>query len=63
MAALPDVPWLAATDFVILQDRLEQARQARARDISPMMLSDAEIADLVAFLGALNGTYKGQPLR
>jgi cytochrome c peroxidase len=55
MAALPDLPWLAATDFVVMQDRREMARHRRALDIRPMALSAAEIADLVAFMGALTG--------
>lgn len=55
-AKLPKVPWLQKADFVILQDKREMARQAMARDITPMVLSDAEIADLVAFLHALTGT-------
>lgn len=54
-AALPDVPWLAAADFAIAQDRLEMARQARALDIAPLSLTDTEVADLVAFLHALTG--------
>ncbi|RMF36925.1 MAG: methylamine utilization protein MauG [Alphaproteobacteria bacterium] len=56
MAVLPDVPWLAATDFLSLDDRLEQARFTARLDITPRRLSDAEIADLVAFLKALTGT-------
>ena len=56
VARLPEVPWLAATDFVILQDRLEMARQARALDIAPRALSEAQITDIVAFLHALTGT-------
>ncbi|MEM1387840.1 MAG: cytochrome c peroxidase [Pseudomonadota bacterium] len=56
-AALPSVPWLAAADFIILEDRLELARQARARDVAPVSLSDDEIADIVSFLNALTGTY------
>ncbi|RMH43201.1 MAG: methylamine utilization protein MauG [Alphaproteobacteria bacterium] len=55
MAALPDVPWLEAGDFVILEDRLEMARQARALDIGPVALRDAEIGDIVAFLKSLTG--------
>lgn len=54
-AALPDVPWLAEADFLIRQDSREMARQARALDIAPIPLSDAEIGDLVAFLQALTG--------
>ena len=56
MAGLPLVPWLEAVDFVILDDRREMARQARARDIRAMDLSDQDVADLVAFLNALTGT-------
>ena len=56
MAGLPLVPWLEAIDFVILDDRREMARQARARDIRAMDLSDQDVADLVAFLNALTGT-------
>jgi cytochrome c peroxidase len=55
MLTLPKVPWLTGIDFVIQDDRLEIARQARARDIAIGPLSDAEIADLIAFLGALTG--------
>ncbi|WP_417210229.1 cytochrome-c peroxidase [Antarctobacter sp.] len=54
-AALPDVPWLAEGDFLIRQDSREMARQARALDVRPLPLSDAEVADLVAFLHALTG--------
>lgn len=54
-AALPAAPWLSATDFVVLQDRREMARQARALDIQPVALSDQDVADLVAFMHALTG--------
>ncbi|MDD9731391.1 methylamine utilization protein MauG, partial [Mameliella sp. AT18] len=54
-ARLPRVPWLAAGDFAIRQDRIEMARQARALDIVPVALSDAEVADLLAFLESLTG--------
>lgn len=54
-AGLPEVPWLAAADFVIQQDRLEMARQTRARDLRPRPVSDDEIDALVAFLIALTG--------
>jgi cytochrome c peroxidase len=56
MANLPPAPWLAATDFVVRADRLEAARHRRALDIPPRALSDAEVADLAAFLQALTGT-------
>ena len=54
-ANLPDVPWLAASDFAIRQDRFEMARQTAAIDLRPIALTGAEIADLVAFLNALTG--------
>ena len=55
-AKLPAVPWLAATDFVILSDRREVARQAAVRDIESLSLTDADVQDIVAFLHALTGT-------
>lgn len=55
LAALPKIPWLAGTDFLIQADAREMARQERAVDIRPVALSEAEIADLLAFLGALTG--------
>lgn len=55
-AALPQAPWLAAIDFVVWNDAREMARQARFRDIEPVVLTDTEIADLVAFLKSLTGT-------
>ena len=62
-ANLPDVPWLATVDFAIREDRREMARQAAVNDLRPMTLSDADIADLVAFLHALTGaTADKQPL-
>ncbi|MEO1734170.1 MAG: cytochrome c peroxidase [Pseudomonadota bacterium] len=56
MAQLPDVPWLAAGDFVIRLDRFEMARQAAAIDIEPIALADSDVDDIVAFLHALTGT-------
>nr|WP_281494086.1 cytochrome c peroxidase [Jannaschia sp. S6380] len=55
LARLPDADWLGATDFVIRSDTREMARVAAAIDIEPVALSEAEVADLVAFLGALEG--------
>ena len=52
---LPDVPWLEATDFLVLDDRLEMARFRQHVDIHPFELSDSEVADIVEFLGALTG--------
>mgnify|MGYP002152221492 CR=1 FL=1 len=56
MARLPAAPWLAATDFVVTQDRLERARHRARVDIDLPPLTGAEIEDLVAFLHALTGT-------
>jgi len=62
-AKLPEIPWLAAGDFAIAEDRLESVRHAAALDIEPISLSDAEVADLIAFLHALTGeTAETRPL-
>lgn len=55
-AALPEVPWVAAIDFVVWNDRLEMARQKAVTDIQPIDLSDQEVDEIVAFLNALTGT-------
>ncbi|MEM9268993.1 MAG: cytochrome c peroxidase [Pseudomonadota bacterium] len=52
---LPEAPWLQAIDFVSLSDSRERARLAQKVDITPRDLTDAQISDLVAFLGALEG--------
>ncbi len=52
---LPNVPWLQKADFIIQEDRLEMARQARVLDVVPVALSDVEVADIEAFLHALTG--------
>ncbi|WP_296424451.1 cytochrome c peroxidase [Yoonia sp.] len=63
MVALPDIPWLAASDFAIRADTREMARQVQALDIQPIRLSDEEIADLVTFLHALTGeTARDRPM-
>ncbi len=54
-ADLPDVPWLQEIDFVIQQDRREMERLQSRLDITPVDLSQAEIAQLVAFLESLTG--------
>ncbi|WP_240705101.1 cytochrome-c peroxidase [Pacificoceanicola onchidii] len=56
MAQLPNAPWLADIDFILASDRLEIARQTAAVDMPSVSLTDAEIADLEAFLNALTGT-------
>ena len=55
-AVLPQVPWLAKSDFLPFDDRLEQARLQSRLDIVPVALDDHEIDALVAFLGALTGS-------
>jgi cytochrome c peroxidase len=55
MAKLPDVPWLAATDFAIREDSAEMTRQTAINDLRPILLSDRDVSDLVAFLNALTG--------
>lgn len=63
MAHLPKIPWLDDYDFVIVEDRLEMARQTDAIDIPAVQLSDGEIADLEAFLHALTGaTAETRPM-
>jgi cytochrome c peroxidase len=54
-AALPVIDWLAETDFIIRADPREMARQSAVLDITPMALPAGDVADLVAFLGALTG--------
>ena len=54
-AHLPDVPWFAGIDSAIQQDTSEMLRQASAREVRDMHLTDHDIADLVAFLRALTG--------
>ncbi len=62
-AALPIVEWLEEIDFVIQSDTREMARQEEKVDIAPRDLSDAEIAELVAFLHSLTGaTARQRPL-
>lgn len=55
MALLPRVEWLEAVDFLALDDGRELARLKARIDIAPRGLSDAQVADVVAFLGALTG--------
>jgi cytochrome c peroxidase len=58
---LPDVPWLAQTDFVLQPDRIEMRRQARAIRMNPMRLLEKDVGDLVAFLHALTGDTAQNP--
>lgn len=55
MAILPPVPWLASSDFA-LRDNVAENDRVRSRvDIDLPSVTDAEIADIVAFLNALTG--------
>ena len=63
LAALPDAEWLQEGDFVIQSDNREMARQEAAVDIAPRVLSDSDVAELVAFLHSLTGaTARQRPL-
>ncbi|PTX48381.1 cytochrome c peroxidase [Allosediminivita pacifica] len=53
MARLPAVPWLAAGDFAVMEDRFEMARQAQYLEILPVRLSDEQVGEIEAFLSAL----------
>lgn len=55
MAVLPSVPWLSSEDFVLRDNVAENNRILARIDIDLPPVSDAEIADLVAFLNALTG--------
>lgn len=55
LAGLPDAPWLAGSDFLIWDDRLEMSRYRNSVDIQPLVLTDEEIDDLISFLHALTG--------
>lgn len=60
-ANLPEVPWLAATDFIIQSDRREMARQARFVPEGEPDLTEPEIAEIVAFLNSLTGITVDTP--
>ncbi len=55
LARLPEVPWLAASDFLVADDAREMARQTARIDIAPRALDDSQIAEILAFLHALTG--------
>lgn len=60
LAALPEVPWLAAADFNVWQDSREVDRQRRAITLERNLMTNDGIAALVEFLGALTGETAGQ---
>ncbi len=51
-AILPDLP--GSPDWAVLDDAAEMQAIAAANELAPLALSDAEIAALTAFLGALS---------
>jgi cytochrome c peroxidase len=55
MAKLPEAPWLANVDFIIMQDKLETQRQSARLDISLPAISSDDVKALVAFLESLTG--------
>ncbi|NOC93878.1 methylamine utilization protein MauG [Ruegeria sp. HKCCD6228] len=62
MAALPHVPWLQKTDFLVWQDQYEMARQRKKIDIDPIQLAELEIENLIAFLHSLTGRSVDSPI-
>ncbi|MBT8459717.1 MAG: methylamine utilization protein MauG [Boseongicola sp.] len=63
LANLPSVPWLERADFAVQYDTREMVRQRRKVDITPVQISDSEVANLVAFLESLTGkTANSLPL-
>lgn len=60
MVRLPADERFAKVDFISLDDRRERARLRARVDITPVSLSDREIADLLAFLDALTGEGRGR---
>lgn len=60
-AHLPDIPWLASSDFVIWQDPRELARQRAVVNTGVPRLSEEDIEALVAFLNALTDTNIDNP--
>lgn len=63
---LPVLEGVSQIDFIALQDQRERARLGARIDIKPRQLDQAQIDDIVAFLGALTGTQStvgrlGQP--
>jgi cytochrome c peroxidase len=53
--SLPSIQHLNMNDFIIQEDVREMTRQSSFIDIEPIKLSDAEINDLVLFMGTLTG--------
>lgn len=60
MVLLPADARFERVDFIALDDSRERARLKARVDIAPVMLSDAEVSQLVSFLNALTGSAKGR---
>lgn len=60
-AQLPDIPWLAESDFILWQDQREINRQRAVLLPSRRGLSEAEIEALAVFLAALTGSSIDRP--
>jgi|TARA_B110000977_G_scaffold107581_1_gene140093 cytochrome c peroxidase len=52
---LPKIPHLKLTDFIIQEDIREMKRQSNSISIIPVKVSELEIKQLIAFMGALTG--------
>ena len=55
LANLPKVDWLTKVDFLVQDNSFEMARVRNKIDIAPVELKEAEIYELIAFLGSLTG--------
>lgn len=55
LAHLPSADWLHDYDFVLLEDRLETARQVETIETRRVALTDDDVTVLEAFLNALTG--------
>ena len=52
---LADAPWLSEIDFVVLEDRFERERLKSHLDITPISITENEIAQIISFLESLTG--------
>ena len=52
---LADAPWLSEIDFVVLEDRFERERLKSHLDITPISITENEIAQIISFLEGLTG--------
>ena len=52
---LANAPWLSEIDFVVLEDRFERERLKSHLDITPISITENEIAQIISFLESLTG--------